>query len=780
MATIPSAPNGRSVSPARREGERLLAEREIKSRIIATDQAAKQRDEQLDDKIEALEDELERLKQLKQPNRGMLDPQLVRPGGGGRRMVARVLERDYGITGPINVEIATEIASATLDATPADADQFGYSQGGLLRRFSWANLKSFFALAVHGHVIADTTGLQAALDLKSPLASPTFTGDPKAPTPLTADNDTSIATTAFVKAQGYATLASPTFTGDPKAPTPATADNDTSVATTAFVKAQAYATIAASTINVADRTALKALDTTSVTAAVLKEVGREGVFVWKTGNYSAQIAADTQEAVYVKANAIASAAGSWVRQFDGAEDLRWYGLKSGAGNAAANTVALTAAVRTGANLCIPVNGTFEFNGPITFTSFNNFTIRGNGRSSVLKLMTNTDGLIFVSANRFSITDLGFTSDTAVVTSANSDALVFNGAGSGVGTIARCEFSSISGNGMKLDFTGNSGSGFRIADNLFLSCGVVGAVQTGAASFDATDMNDSWIERNQFGTTALVPPARANVGSKMTRCKAGNYEGNYHWNNDIGCFFSDCDYTRIIGNRFETNYKAGVEIGQTSFFVFSNNTLHTNSLLATNTYNHANFFDCDMGIVANNSSFEWTGGVTQVPYCLTFDNNCAEIIVDANSLYGYVTAPILNNGTDIKVTNNMPRQLGNDRPYNLNFTGNVSVAAGTTMYAGPSGGAATQIVSAPVPEKGNAYKLYVACTAAPGAAQSYTVTMRKNGVDQALVATVSGAGVFSATATGNISIAQNDSLDFKVVTTAGAAASDLRISLAISG
>jgi hypothetical protein len=37
----------------------------------------------------------------------------------------------------------------------------------------------------------------------APLDSPSFTGDPKAPTPSTADNDTSIATTAFVKAQGY-------------------------------------------------------------------------------------------------------------------------------------------------------------------------------------------------------------------------------------------------------------------------------------------------------------------------------------------------------------------------------------------------------------------------------------------------------------------------------------------------------------------------------------------------------------------------------------------------
>lgn len=40
------------------------------------------------------------------------------------------------------------------------------------------------------------------LGLKAPLASPVFTGDPKAPTPAQFDNDTSIATTGFVKAKG--------------------------------------------------------------------------------------------------------------------------------------------------------------------------------------------------------------------------------------------------------------------------------------------------------------------------------------------------------------------------------------------------------------------------------------------------------------------------------------------------------------------------------------------------------------------------------------------------
>ena len=86
------------------------------------------------------------------------------------------------------------------------------------------------------------------------LASPTFTGIPLAPTPDTTDDSTQIATTAFVRAQGYltsvtppdlssyATKASPTFTGIPLAPTPATADDSTKIATTAFVKAQGYLT----------------------------------------------------------------------------------------------------------------------------------------------------------------------------------------------------------------------------------------------------------------------------------------------------------------------------------------------------------------------------------------------------------------------------------------------------------------------------------------------------------------------------------------------------------
>lgn len=45
-----------------------------------------------------------------------------------------------------------------------------------------------------------STAQQTALDLKANIASPTFTGNPQAPTPAPGDNDTSIATTAFVTA----------------------------------------------------------------------------------------------------------------------------------------------------------------------------------------------------------------------------------------------------------------------------------------------------------------------------------------------------------------------------------------------------------------------------------------------------------------------------------------------------------------------------------------------------------------------------------------------------
>lgn len=116
--------------------------------------------------------------------------------------------------------------------------------------------------------LADITGAGGA-----PLASPSFTGVPNAPTPAPGTSNTQIATTAFVQAAvtagtagvasfngrtgavtltagditgaGGALLSSPAFTGVPTAPTAVSTNNSTQVATTAFVQAAIAAAIPA-------------------------------------------------------------------------------------------------------------------------------------------------------------------------------------------------------------------------------------------------------------------------------------------------------------------------------------------------------------------------------------------------------------------------------------------------------------------------------------------------------------------------------------------------------
>jgi hypothetical protein len=65
----------------------------------------------------------------------------------------------------------------------------------------WAQLTgipSTFAPSAHTHTIANITSLQAALDAKAALASPSFTGTPIAPTAAAGTNTTQLATTSFV------------------------------------------------------------------------------------------------------------------------------------------------------------------------------------------------------------------------------------------------------------------------------------------------------------------------------------------------------------------------------------------------------------------------------------------------------------------------------------------------------------------------------------------------------------------------------------------------------
>lgn len=133
------------------------------------------------------------------------------------------------------------------------------------------------------------------------FTSPSLTGTPTAPTAAVATNTTQVATTAFVKSQGYITsagapiqtvagrtgtvvltatdvglanvtneskatmFASPALTGVPTAPTAVATTNTTQVATTAFVKSQNYITSSGAPVqSVAGKTGSITLTSTDV------------------------------------------------------------------------------------------------------------------------------------------------------------------------------------------------------------------------------------------------------------------------------------------------------------------------------------------------------------------------------------------------------------------------------------------------------------------------------------------------------------------------------------
>lgn len=88
-----------------------------------------------------------------------------------------------------------------------------------------------------GAFTASTTIPVANVTGAAPLASPTFTGTPTAPTPASVINTTQIPTTAYLTSY-YAPLASPALTGTPTAPTASLNTNTTQIATTAYVSGE--------------------------------------------------------------------------------------------------------------------------------------------------------------------------------------------------------------------------------------------------------------------------------------------------------------------------------------------------------------------------------------------------------------------------------------------------------------------------------------------------------------------------------------------------------------
>jgi hypothetical protein len=181
--------------------------------------------------------------------------------------------------------------------------------------------------------LGDITGANGA-----PIASPAFTGTPTAPTPATADNSQTLATTAFVynvvaagavtsfngrggaitltladiSGAGGAPIASPTFTGSPAAPTVAISDNSTTLATTAFVHNLVEASGVSAFNTRTGNVTLLAADITGAGGALLASPNLTG-----TPTAPTQTASDSSTAIATTAFVHSVFSGSTVTSFNG-------------------------------------------------------------------------------------------------------------------------------------------------------------------------------------------------------------------------------------------------------------------------------------------------------------------------------------------------------------------------------------------------------------------------------------------------------------------------------
>jgi hypothetical protein len=190
-------------------------------------------------------------------------------------------------------------AGSGLDADTLDAQQGSY----YLNYSNFTNTPTIPSLSGY----ATESFVNTALAAKAPLASPTFTGTPLAPTPTLSDSTTKVATTAYVKGQNYLTSVTATdvglgnvtneskatmftgaaLTGNSTATTQSTGNNSTRIATTAYVKGQNYLTsVTATDVGLGNVT--NESKATMFTGAAL--TGNSTAVTQSTGNNSTRIA----------------------------------------------------------------------------------------------------------------------------------------------------------------------------------------------------------------------------------------------------------------------------------------------------------------------------------------------------------------------------------------------------------------------------------------------------------------------------------------------------------
>ena len=181
-------------------------------------------------------------------------------------------------------------------------------------------------------------------------------------------------------------------------------------------------------------------------------------------------------------------------------------------------------------------------------------------------------------------------------------------------------------------------------------------------------------------------------------------------------------------------------------------------------------------MSGDATFSATGAITIGANAVT---NAKLAQMAANTIKGNNTGGTAN-ALDLTVAQVVAMLQGNYTSM-ITFNG-LTLAGNNTYYSMPPTGWQTtdaNQASSPVPFSCTISKLYVDASSAPGAGQTFILTLQKNEGDTALTVTISGTNKTGNDSANSVSLVAGDRIQMKLVTSLAAAASDVKASVKVA-
>jgi hypothetical protein len=416
-----------------------------------------------------------------------------------------------------------------------------------------------------------------------------------------------------------------------------------------------------------------------------------------------------------------------------------------------DTAAVTAALAEGREVWFPA-GNYLIS-PIALSALAKIKLRGAGRDvTKITLASTGTALTFSNCHWVQISDISFEASGTAQTLANARGILFDTSTSN-SIVERCNFYGFSLGGMKQLGTAIA----TLSGHVVRNCYFLG---NGGNQLHMEYSNDWTIDDNQFGRLAGI--ALADFGVFLQDASAGTYTKNKHWDNEVALAATNCSFNGYSANRFEESQNQNVFMNGGSYNNFVGNRLHTASKSGDGDYDNFYAIAVQQLNFTGNTIFSWNASFSR--YGVNFDTGCSELVIGKNTVRGYDTTnfgPFRFEGAI--------DQFSADLLLHGTATG---VAAAATVHMSNGTITAEQASWFPVNRRYQVARIYAATDVAPGAAQTFTYTLRKNGADTGQTAVSSGAASLAAAAN-NIAPAillnTGDYASLKVVSSAGATA-----------